>query len=101
MRLGDIYLGLRDAEDLAKSDPMVIWGGEMEGVQKDIQIEINRQKIPKQANKDLKNVPNEIRTLSKVLEKTSFRVTGAAPALAMLVLMPTIAKVLLGNMVAD
>lgn len=49
VRLGDIYLGLRDAEELAKSDPMLIWG-------------------------------------------------GVAPALAMLVLMPTIAKVLLGNL---
>ena len=47
-RLGDIYLGLRDAEEVAKSDPMLIFG-------------------------------------------------GAAPALAMLVLMPTIAKVLLGT----
>jgi len=47
-QLGDIYLGLRDAEELAKSDPMLIWG-------------------------------------------------GVAPALAMLVLMPTIAKVLLGS----
>mmetsp|Transcript_16744 Transcript_16744/g.28544 ORF Transcript_16744/g.28544 Transcript_16744/m.28544 type:complete len:237 (+) Transcript_16744:120-830(+) len=47
-QLGDIYLGLRDAEDVAKSDPMLLWG-------------------------------------------------GAAPALAMLVLMPTIAKVLLGS----
>ncbi|CAK9114062.1 unnamed protein product [Durusdinium trenchii] len=46
-QLGDIYLGFRDAEEVAKTDPMIIWG-------------------------------------------------GAAPALAMLVLMPTVAKVLLG-----
>eukprot|EP00913_Durusdinium_trenchii_P022895 g21497.t1 len=44
-QLGDIYLGFRDAEEVAKTDPMIIWG-------------------------------------------------GAAPALAMLVLMPTVAKVL-------
>ena len=29
LRLGDIYLGLRDAEDVAKSDPMLLWGGDM------------------------------------------------------------------------
>ena len=30
LRLGDIYLGLRDAEDVAKSDPMLLWGGELQ-----------------------------------------------------------------------
>ncbi|CAJ1373376.1 unnamed protein product [Effrenium voratum] len=47
-QLGDIYLGLRDAEAVAQSDPLVLLG-------------------------------------------------GIAPALAMLVLMPTVAKVLLGS----